>query len=223
MFDFLSRKFSDILERITGGATLTEQNIAQALESVKESLLEADVPYDLVHKFVDVVAAEAVGKKVLSKVKPGEQFVKIVYEQLLAFMGGKDSLQFSFQIPSVVMVIGLQGSGKTTSIAKMVRFVQKEAQKRGKKRHILMASVDFYRPAAVDQLEMLSKNVNAAFFRATSSQPLEQNMKLWITTKKVAMNCFFWIQQAACILMKQCLKSLKRLMLLYSPAIKFLY
>jgi signal recognition particle subunit SRP54 len=86
MFDFLSRKFSDILERITGGATLTEQNIAQALESVKESLLEADVPYDLVHKFVDAVAAEAVGKKVLSKVKPGEQFVKIVYEQLLAFM-----------------------------------------------------------------------------------------------------------------------------------------
>ncbi len=222
MFDFLSRKFSDILEKITGGATLTEQNIAQALESVKESLLEADVPYDLVHKFVDVVAAEAVGKKVLSKVKPGEQFVKIVYEQLLAFMGGKDSLQFSFQIPSVVMVIGLQGSGKTTSIAKMVRFVQKEAQKRGKKRHILMASVDFYRPAAVDQLEMLSKNVNAAFFRATSSQPLEATHEIMDYYKKGGYELLFLDTAGRLHIDETMLEELKKIDAFVQPRYKIL-
>jgi signal recognition particle subunit SRP54 len=173
MFDFLAKKFSDILEKFTGGSVLTEQNITQVLESVREALLDADVPYELARKFTDTVAAEAVGKKVLAGVKPGEQFVKIVYDQLVVFMGGNDSLNFSFQIPSVIMVMGLQGSGKTTSIAKMARFVQKDAQKKGKKRRILMASVDFYRPAAVDQLGTLSKSINVAFFRAASSHPVE--------------------------------------------------
>ena len=190
MFDFLSRKFSEIVSKLTDGGRLTENNIAQALDSVRDALLEADVPLELVNDFVEAVKRDALGKKVLASVKPGEQFVKIVYDQLVAFMGGNNNV-FAFQMPSVVMVMGLQGSGKTTSIAKMVHFVQKEAQKRGKKRRILMASVDFYRPAAVDQLEVLSKAVNAAFFRAASTSPVQAVSEIMAYHKKEGFELLF--------------------------------
>lgn len=191
MFDFLSRKFSEIVSKLIDGGKLTENNIAQALESVREALLEADVPYELVNVFVESVKSEAVGKKILTNIKPGEQFVKIVYDQLQAFMGGKDNVPFTFQIPSVVMVMGLQGSGKTTSIAKIVHYVQKEAVKRGKKRNILLASVDYYRPAAIDQLEVLSQSVKASFFRASSSKPIEAVQEIMNHFKKGGYDLLF--------------------------------
>jgi signal recognition particle subunit SRP54 len=190
MFDFLSRKFSEIVNKLTDGGKLSESNIAQALESVRDALLEADVPYELVNAFVASVKQDSLGKKVLASVKPGEQFVKIVYDQLVNFMGGTHN-SFVFQMPSIVMVMGLQGSGKTTSIAKMVRFVQKEAEKKGKKRRVLMASVDFYRPAAIDQLEVLAQSVNASFFRATSSGPVEAAHEILNYYKKGSYELLF--------------------------------
>ncbi len=172
MFDFLSKKFSDVITTLTAGKKLTEHTIAEALDNVRNALVDADVPYDVVQAFTERVKSEALGKKVLSSVKPGDQFVKIVYDQLLLFLGGDNTVPFSFQLPAVVMVMGLQGSGKTTSIAKMARFAQKQAEKKGKKRYIMFTSVDFYRPAAIDQLEILAGTVGATFFRPSSTEPI---------------------------------------------------
>ena len=222
MFDFLSRKFSEIVGKLTDGGKLTESNIAQALESVRDALLDADVPYELVNKFVESVKREALGKKILSSVKPGEQFVKIVYDQLVNFMGGKDNMPFAFQIPAVVMVMGLQGSGKTTSIAKIVRFVQKEAEKKGKKRNILMASVDYYRPAAIDQLELLSKSVNASFFRASSSKPIEAVHEIMSHFKKGGYELLFLDTAGRLHIDAQMLEELKEIDKIVSPRHKLL-
>lgn len=174
MFDFLSNKFSNLFSRLTGHNRLTEQNMQETLHKVKDALLEADVPYSVVDIFLKEVSQEVVGQKVLtSSLKPGEHLVKIIYDKLVAFLGGTagpDS--FTVQIPSVIMLMGLQGSGKTTTCAKLAHFIQKQAEKRGKKRKILFASVDFYRPAAVDQLEILAKQIDVDFYRSNSQNPL---------------------------------------------------
>lgn len=172
MFDFLSEKFSSVFSKITGKSHLTEQNMSEALEKVREALLQADVPYKLVQTFIAEVQADAVGKKVLSSLKPGEQLIKIVHERLKEFMGSDTTKDFSFQLPSTVMMIGLQGSGKTTTIAKVAHFVLEQAKKRNKKRAILFASVDFYRPAAIDQLEILARQVGVSFYRSLSTDPV---------------------------------------------------
>jgi len=172
MFDFLAKKFSAALARISGNDRLTERNIAAALESVKEALIEADVPYALAQDFVASVQKEAVGKKVLASVKPGAQFVKLVHDQLVAFMGSPETAPFMFPTPGVIMVMGLQGSGKTTSIAKLVHWAQRPAENKGKKKRILLASVDFYRPAAIEQLKMLADRVEVPFYRASNADPV---------------------------------------------------
>jgi len=173
MFDFLSQKFSDIFSRLTGKGYLSEDNIQDAIQKVKDALIEADVPYNIVEEFIGSIKREIVGKKVFKALKPGEQFIKVVHEKLLNFLGAEaSSSQFSFQIPSTVMVLGLQGSGKTTTIGKLAYFVQQQAKKRGKSRKILLASVDFYRPAAVDQLEVLAGQVGVDFYRAQSTDPV---------------------------------------------------
>jgi signal recognition particle subunit SRP54 len=173
MFDFLSNKFSTIFSKITGKGTLTESDIADVLAKVKDALIEADVPLALVETFCADIKNEVVGQKVITSLKPTEHFIKVVHERLKSFLGGQDSVPFTFQLPSVVMVMGLQGSGKTTSIAKMAYLVHQEAQAKGKARRILLASVDFYRPAAVDQLEILAKQIpGIVFYRAQSSDPI---------------------------------------------------
>jgi len=180
MFDFLANRFSSIFSTITGSGTLTEKNIEHALDSVKDALLEADVPYGVVQEFCESVAQDVAGQKVLKSFKPGEQFIKVVYERLKAFLEGNQTVitrvgrhdmnekkvGFTFQIPSVTMVMGLQGAGKTTSIAKMVHYVMDQAKQRNKVRKILVASVDFYRPAAIDQLEQLSQQLGVSFYRS---------------------------------------------------------
>lgn len=173
MFDFLSNKFSSLFNTLTGQNKLSEKNIDETLTQIKESLLEADVPYKLIEQFIDSIKADVLGQKVVGSLKPGEQFLKVVHERLLQFLGGKETASFEFQLPSVVMVMGLQGSGKTTSVAKMAHLVQKQAQERGKTRKILLASVDFYRPAAIDQLEVLSKQIGATFYRSGQTDPVK--------------------------------------------------
>lgn len=174
MFDFLSKKFSSVFSSLTGQSKLTEANIDQALNKVKDSLLGADVSYNLVNTFVDDVKKEVIGTKVVASVKPGEMFIKVVYDKLLEFLGGEYiQKSFTFQIPSTIMVMGLQGSGKTTTIGKLAKFIKKQAEKRGKQRDILLASVDFYRPAAVDQLEILAKQVGVDFYRSPLTDPVE--------------------------------------------------
>lgn len=173
MFDFLTKKFSGIFSALTGKDKLTDKNLEETLGKVKDSLLEADVPYDLVHTFIDEVKKDVVGQKVFASMNPSEQFVKVVYDRMLQFLGGEYLQEsFAFQIPSVIMVMGLQGSGKTTTIGKLAYFIKKQAEKRGKVRNILLASVDFYRPAAIDQLEILAKQTGVSFYRSEQTDPL---------------------------------------------------
>lgn len=174
MFDFLSKKFSSIFSKITGQDKISEKNIDEILLKVNQALLEADVPYDVVKDFIESVKKEAIGKKIFGSLKPSEQFAKIVHDKIFEFLGGP-ALQtnFVFDIPSIVMVMGLQGAGKTTTIAKLAHYVSNLASKKGKKRKILLASVDFYRPAAIDQLEILANQSNFLFYRSDKTDPVQ--------------------------------------------------
>lgn len=180
---------------MTGKSHLSEQNIQEALASVRVALLEADVPVHVADSFIEQVKAEALGKKVLASLKPADQFIKIVYDSLTAFLSGGQpaaaGTPFSFQLPATVMLFGLQGSGKTTTIAKMARYIQKQAEKRGKKRQILLASVDFYRPAAVDQLEILAQQVGALFYRANQTDPVRAAMEIQAYAKANSIELLF--------------------------------
>jgi len=190
MFNFLSEKISSSLSRLSGKSMLTEKNIEQALQDVQGALLEADVPHDLVSSFLTSIKAEVLGQKVTSSLKPGEQVIKVVHEKLVQFWGGNTKVaepEFSFQLHAVVMVMGLQGSGKTTLIAKLANYAKEQARSRGKERSILVASTDFYRPAAVEQLEILAQKVPVSFFRATSTDPVAAAREIFDHYKN---NCF---------------------------------
>ncbi|MBV8661452.1 MAG: signal recognition particle receptor subunit alpha, partial [Candidatus Dependentiae bacterium] len=174
MFGFLSKSFSSIFSSLTGYGKLTEKNIDESIQKIKDSLLEADVPYELTNTFISEIKQDVVGQKIVNSLRPNEQFVKIVYDRLLAFLGGEYLQEsFTFQIPSTIMMLGLQGSGKTTTSAKLALFIQNQAKKRGKNRKILCASVDFYRPAAIDQLEIVAKQAGADFYKAKAQSPIQ--------------------------------------------------
>lgn len=173
MFDFLTEKFSNVFSSIMGKSRLTEQNLSVVLEQVKETLLEADVPFDTVESFIKTVQSEVVGQKVVHSLKPAEQFVKIVHDRMVSFLGGQSTQEsFTFQIPSVILLMGLQGSGKTTTVGKLAWFMKNQAEKRGKSRKILCASVDFYRPAAIDQLQIVATQAGADFYRSSKHDPI---------------------------------------------------
>lgn len=171
MFDFLSQKFSSIFSGLEGAKSLTEGNIQEALGQVEQALLEADVPYGVVQTFVGAVKTDVVGNKLVGTLKPAEQLLQIVQSKIVDFLGGDDA-QFSPSFPLTVMVMGLQGSGKTTTIGKLAYKIKKDAAKGGKVRKILVGSIDFYRPAAIDQLEVLAKQVDVNFYRAQSKDPV---------------------------------------------------
>lgn len=171
MFDFLSQKFSSLFSRLSDGKVLTEYNIQETLEAVRGGLLEADVPYDVVQTFIESVKSEVVGQKIIGKLKPAEQLMKVVQDKLVDFLGGQDKT-FSFSFPSTIMVMGLQGSGKTTTIGKLSYKIKKDSEKNNQIKKILVGSIDFYRPAAIDQLEILAKQVDVAFYRAHSTDPV---------------------------------------------------
>jgi len=174
MFDFLSNKFANLFSRLTAQTKLTEKNIEETMQKVRDALLEADVPFGVVDTFLSEISQEVVGQKLLTNsLKPGEHLIKIVHDKLLVFLGGQESSAFAFQIPSIIMLIGLQGSGKTTTAAKLARFIKKQAEARGKSRKILLASIDFYRPAAIDQLEILASQNRLAFYRSPYTEPLK--------------------------------------------------
>src|SRR5437879_5762105 len=127
MFDFLSQKFSSIFSQLTTAKALTDENIKDVLEQVKDALLEADVPYDVVDAFIDTVKKDAVGTKIKASLKPSEQLLMLVHDKVVHFLGGEQKEPFAFQFPSVVMVMGLQGSGKTTTIGKLAYQIKNES------------------------------------------------------------------------------------------------
>ncbi len=170
MFDTLSDRLQSTLRRLRGEGRFTEANIGDALRDVRRALLEADVALPAVKQFVDRVRAQAVGAEVLHSLSPAQAVIKIVHDELVEIMGARnDGLALAARPPAVILLAGLQGAGKTTTAAKLARLL---IERHGKK--VLLASVDIYRPAAMDQLETLAKTVSAAYFHASPTQaPVE--------------------------------------------------
>ena len=166
MFENLSDRFTQTFRRLRGQGRLTEDNIKETLREVRMALLEADVALPVVRDFVERVRERAVGQDVIKSLTPGQALVKVVNEELVATMGEtNDGLNLKTQPPAVVLMAGLQGSGKTTSTAKLARWL-KERQKKS----VLVASCDVYRPAAIKQLETLAGQVGAEFFPSEANQ-----------------------------------------------------
>lgn len=166
MFENLTERLSKTLKTVTGKAKLTEDNIKDTLREVRMALLEADVALPVVKEFVNRVKERAVGQEVQSSLSPGQAFVKIVQNELIEVMGSSnDELNLATQPPAVILMAGLQGAGKTTSVAKLGKWL-KERQKKS----VMVVSADVYRPAAIKQLETLAGETGLTFFPSSAEQ-----------------------------------------------------
>lgn len=169
MFESLSQRLQETFDRLGRGGRITEQDVQSAMRDVRMALLEADVALPIVKDFVTRVRERALGAEVHKRLRPGEQVIKIVHEELVATLGDSGRLNFaSGQKPHVIMMVGLQGSGKTTSSAKLAMYLRKEG------RQPFMIAADTYRPAAVQQLITLAKQVNIPYYEeGVSARPPE--------------------------------------------------
>lgn len=166
MFDSLSDRLGGVFDRLRGRGALTEADVRTAMREVRVALLEADVALPVARQFVDKVTEEAVGQNVLRSVTPGQQVVKIVNDALVEMLGADESeLNLSVTPPAVVMMVGLQGSGKTTSTAKIAKRLSGRDRKK-----VLMASLDVNRPAAQEQLATLGKQIDVATLPIVAGQ-----------------------------------------------------
>ncbi|MEH6490902.1 signal recognition particle protein [Halopseudomonas sp.] len=165
MFENLTERLSHSLRGVTGQAKLTEDNIKDTLREVRMALLEADVALPVVKTFVDQVRERAVGHEVSRSLSPGQVFVKIVKSELEAVMGQTEGLNLAVSPPAVILMAGLQGAGKTTSVAKLAKTLREREKKK-----VMVVSVDVYRPAAIKQLETLAGEVDVTFFPSDLEQ-----------------------------------------------------
>ena len=164
MFENLTSRLGTVLDRLRGRGRLTDDNIRDALREVRTAMLEADVALPVVREFVERVRERAVGQDVLASLTPGQALVRVVRDELTELMGGSSSgLALNVQPPAVVLVAGLQGSGKTTTVAKLARRLIEQADKK-----VMTVSCDVYRPAAIDQLRVLAEQVGAEFVPSAS-------------------------------------------------------
>jgi signal recognition particle subunit SRP54 len=168
MFEELSNRFESIFNKLRGRGKLTEENIAEAVRDVKRALLEADVNYKVVKKFSASMQQKALGSDVLKSITPGQQFVKLVHDELTALMGiNARSIRFHTNRLNVITLAGLQGSGKTTACAKLALHYRKQGHRP------LMVACDTYRAAAIDQLESLGKSLSIAVYSDRYKKPVE--------------------------------------------------
>jgi signal recognition particle subunit SRP54 len=168
MLDSLSARLTGVFDRLRGYGRLTEENVLEALREVRLALLEADVNFKVVKGFVDRVREKAVGQEVLRSLTPAQQVVKAVRDELVELLGGSGHrLAMAPHPPTVIMLVGLQGSGKTTSAAKLARFFQKQGQ------HPLLAAADIYRPAAIEQLKTLGAQLGIPVAGEAGETPVE--------------------------------------------------
>jgi len=181
MFDKLTQKVTDALRFVAGKSTISEKNIEDAVDAIKMALLEADVNLRVVRRFVNSTIEEAKGEKVLRAVDPGQQFIKIVHDKLVSYLGGTDPAEQKLKLRgpdviSTVLMLGLQGSGKTTSSAKLALRLKKEGRKP------LLVACDLVRPAAMEQLAVLGKQIGVPVHReegATDSVTVYKNALVW--------------------------------------------
>jgi signal recognition particle subunit SRP54 len=168
MFEALTQRLEGIFDRLRGAGRLTEENIQEALREVRVALLEADVNFKVVKSFVERVRDRAVGQDVLRSLTPGQQVVKVVHAELVSLLGeAAHRLSMASRPPTVIMLIGLQGSGKTTSVAKLGRHFQREGFRP------LLVAADIYRPAAIDQLRVLGAELGIPVHGAEGRRPVE--------------------------------------------------
>ena len=160
MFEYMGDRISNAIKNIKGMGTITESNIQDAMREIRLALLEADVNYEVVKEFINNVKEKALGLDVQNKVKPEELFIKLVKDELVALLGGDYIPLEVTKNPTIIMLVGLQGSGKTTTCAKIANFVRK---KNGKKPMFIAG--DIYRPAAIAQLETLAKSLNMPIYK----------------------------------------------------------
>ncbi len=166
MFENLTERLSKSLRTISGRGRLTEENIKETLREVRMALLEADVALPVVKEFVNRVKERAVGQEVSKSLSPGQAFIKIVQGELVSVMGeANESLDLATQPPAVLLMAGLQGAGKTTSVAKLAKFLKERMKKK-----VLVVSADVYRPAAIKQLETLAQDIGVEFFPSDTTQ-----------------------------------------------------
>src|SRR5580693_3369010 len=154
MFDTLTDKFSGVFRSLSGRGRISEENIRESMREVRTALLEADVNFKVVNDFIEHVMQKAIGQDVIKSLQPGQLMVKIVYDELVNLMGPVDTnIYFVTPGPTVIMMCGLQGSGKTTTCGKLARLLLSKGH------HPLLAAADLQRPAAVDQLATLAEQV----------------------------------------------------------------
>lgn len=165
MFEDITLKLERALKKITGQGRLTEENISDSLREIRRVLLDADVNYKVAKQFIEDVKQKALGKEVLTSITPGQLITKIMYDELTLLMGSNTSeLMLNPSGPTVILHVGLQGSGKTTFSGKLAKYLS------GKKRKVLLTAADIYRPAAIDQLKKLGSQINVPVFSIEGSK-----------------------------------------------------
>ena len=179
-FESLSDKFQGILKKLKGQSRLTEQNMEEMLGEIRVALLEADVNYKVVKEFTSKVKEKAIGQEVFKQLSPSQMIVKIVYDEMVTLLGSGDSeLNFAKIGPTVIMVCGLQGTGKTTTVAKIARLLKHKQHKK-----VLLAACDTYRPAAIDQLQTLATTVGVDLINmGVNVSPVEIAKKAYAEAK----------------------------------------
>jgi len=164
MFEQITEKLDGIFKKVTGRGYLSEKNITEAAREIRMALLEADVNYKVARKFVADIEREAVGREVTKSITPGQQFVKVVRDSMVGLLGGsREDLSFAGNPPTVILLTGLQGSGKTTFAGKLALYLRKKGKKP------LMVAADTHRPAAKKQLEVLAESIQMPFYTSESS------------------------------------------------------
>lgn len=170
MFENLTERLTRTFKALTGQSRFTEENIQQAMRDVRQSLLEADVALPVIKDFIEQVKTQALGQEINVNLKADQALIKIVHDELVHLLGDtRAELDFKTQPPAVFLMAGLQGSGKTTSSAKLARYLKETENKK-----VMLVSVDVYRPAAIEQLRLLSQQIDVAFFPSTANdKPLD--------------------------------------------------
>lgn len=169
MFESLTQRLSGTMERLRGRGRLTEENIREATREVRIALLEADVALPVVQALIERIKVRAVGQEVLKSLTPGQALIKVVRDELTAVMGSQASgLDLNVQPPAVILMAGLQGAGKTTTVGKLAKHLRERQKKK-----VMVVSADVYRPAAIEQLKTLAGQVGVQFFRSDAGQKPE--------------------------------------------------
>lgn len=167
MFDKLTERLQGVIENLRGRGRLTEENIGDTLRQVRMALLEADVALPVVKTFIEAIRGKVVGQEIEKSLTPGQSLVRIIHEELIALMGaGVRPINLRAQPPVVILLAGLQGAGKTTSAAKLAKWLKENEKKR-----VLLASTDVYRPAAILQLERLAQQLDVGFYPSDPKKP----------------------------------------------------